>query len=422
MTFRLQDHDSQKRCTDNKDCTLSKASAAAHYPSTRNTHTNPSDTSDSTAKHSSLLKSGSPYTHSVKDPHTNEKFSTYSEKQENSLDLCVRSHPVRGRDTNISLLKSKSHTVTHTLLTGDNQKVLNSSYNTNNVNTFSENVILQTRHFRQHCTYSATYNNSAKNTERKLNISANTTLRKSCPDNLANETSTIDRDLSLRCTPRKHSRSAQRELQTENHNITNHHDNLPAESTLQNRNGSLPSPKHARADSDTPTASKQLLSTNMGHTRRRFSENMAEKEDFSVCLAKSTLSYSATHNHPSNVLPETPAENFIVPKSLSIPLRAAVSYTPNASDMPMQFSVHPDLGVTPTPPRPPHQEEKRTPHSAARGSAGGKKIRPSVRRPQEYLDPVSSFMMLRGVLRLPVEQKPEETPLHTTGNQKWSCL
>ncbi|XP_047005998.2 uncharacterized protein shoc1 isoform X1 [Ictalurus punctatus] len=111
-------------------------------------------------------------------------------------------------------------------------------------------------------------------------------------------------------------------------------------------------------------------------------------------------------NHPCNLLPENPAKNLIVLKPLSNP-----HTQPNT---PKQLSVPRNSGVTPTPSRPPQRGDQTTPHSVSRSSAVGKKSRSSVHRPQENLDPVSSFMMLRGVLRLPLEQRPEATPPRTT--------
>ncbi|KAF4074769.1 hypothetical protein AMELA_G00243190 [Ameiurus melas] len=112
-------------------------------------------------------------------------------------------------------------------------------------------------------------------------------------------------------------------------------------------------------------------------------------------------------NHPSNLLPENPDKNLI--KSLS------TRHTPpNTSNTPQQLRVPRNSGVTPTPSRPPQRGHQTTPHSVSRSSAVGKKSRSSVHRPQENLDRVSSFMMLRGVLRLPLEQRPGATPPRTT--------
>ncbi|XP_034154783.2 uncharacterized protein LOC113528158 isoform X2 [Pangasianodon hypophthalmus] len=285
-----------------------------------------------------------------------------------------------------SLLKPTSHTVTHTPLTRDNQRELISSDNnqssTNNVNTFPENATLQTRNFRLHCTYSAAQNYSAKTPETTLNTCTNTTVSTSNPDKVSSETMNADRDPSLRFTPRKCSTSAQRELRLENRNNTHHHDDLSPESTPQNRKGSLPTPGRAHAYPNKATASKQRRNT---HTQPGFN-NPA--------------------NHPTHLLPETPATSFTVLNSLSTPHthRDTVSHTPNASDTPTQLSVPQNSLVT----------HERTPRSASSSSAGGKRTRSSVRRPQVYLDPVSSFMMLRGVLRPQVEQRPEVTPQRAT--------
>lgn len=423
VKFNLQEHDSQKRSTDNKACALSKTRPAARHPLTRNAQTNPSDTSDNTAKHSSLLKSRpkpAPCCLSEKDTDTNNSSPVSQRTLSYSLNSGAHSHSVRGTDTTTSLLKSTSHTGAHTLLTKDNQiELISSNNNPNNVNTLTENVTLQIRNFRLQ------YNYSAKHTDTKSNTSTSTTVRTSSLNKISSEITTIDRDLSVHCTPRKYSTSAQRELRLEDRleNNTDHHDNLYTETIPQNRTGSLPTPERSHEYSNKATASKQLFSTNPSHTYHLISDNMTKKEDFSVQHVKTTFSYSATHtqpgpsnptNHSSNLLPENPAKNFIVLKSRSTPLtqRGTVSHTPNASDTPKQNS-----GGTPTPSRSPHQGEERTPRLASRSSARGKKTRSSVCRPQDYLDPVSSFMMLRGVLRLPVGQRPEATPFCTTGKQ-----
>ncbi|XP_060763707.1 uncharacterized protein LOC132872714 isoform X7 [Neoarius graeffei] len=410
VTFNLPEHDSQKRSTANKDRALSKSSPAAHHLSARTTQTNPSDRSDNTAKHSSLLKSRpkpAPYCHAEKDTRTNKSFRFPQRTWSNSLNSSAHSHSVRGTDTTTGLLKSTSHTGANTLLTKGNQtEPINSNNNPNNVSTLAENVTLWMRNFKLH------YNYTAKNA--KLNTSTNTTVRTSSLNKISSESITIHRDLSVRC-------SAQRELRVEGRleNNTDHHDGLFTGSTPQNRKGSLPTPEHSHVYSHKATAAKQRLSTKPSHMRHQVSDNMTKKEDFIVQNVKMTFSYSATHtqpgptnptNHSRNLLPENKAKNAIVMKSLLTPLtrRGTVSHAPNASDTPNQ-----NLRVTPTPSRSPHQGEARTSRSASRRRARGKKTRSSVRRPQDYLDPVSSFMMLRGVLRLPVGQRPEVTPLRT---------
>ncbi|KAK3538708.1 hypothetical protein QTP86_014154 [Hemibagrus guttatus] len=181
------------------------------------------------------------------------------------------------------------------------------------------------------------------------------------------------------------------------------------------------SPVLERKATQTAVPAVPLLSSNPSHTHHVFYDNTTGKEDSSV--KKKAYSYSATRtgpapsnptNHPSNI-PENPVKSFVLLNSSSTPLphRGAVSHTPDT--LGKQFTVPQNSGVTPTPSRPARQGEERTPHSAPRSSIGGKNRRSSVCRPQEYLDPVTSFMMLRGVLRPTVEQKPEETPLSSTG-------
>lgn len=402
MTFKLPKHNSQKRRPGNE--ASSKASPTARR-SSKNTPDHSTETSDSKAKHSTLLKSGpkpASYTQSVKDTHTNK--SNFTEKQEDSLNSGALIYPVSGTDTNTSLLKSTSHTATHSLPTGDDQKDRISGDHTNNVNAPSEYVTPQRRHFRLHYTYSAAQNYSGKSTETKLNISTNTALR-----------TTTGGDPSLLCTPRNRSTSTRRELLTENRNNTKHHS---TQHTVQNRNGSVPTPGRLHAYSNTPTASKQALPTTPIHTHHLITEERAEKREVSEQHVKTTYSYSAAHTHPSDLLPKTPAKNLTVPKPPSTPLThsGTASHTPNPSDASKQFSVPINTGVTSTPSRPLHQEKDRTPYSASINSAGGEKTSTFVRTPQECLDPVSSFMMLRGLLRLPAEKRPDKTRLGTTGD------
>ncbi|MCI4392345.1 hypothetical protein PGIGA_G00145020 [Pangasianodon gigas] len=128
------------------------------------------------------------------------------------------------------------------------------------------------------------------------------------------------------------------------------------------------------------------------------------------------LGDSETVAHSASPTVESRATETPVPACVrrSKTVRDTVSHTPNASDTPTQLSVPQNSLVTPTPSRPPHRGEERTPRPASSSSAAGKKMKSCVRRPQVYLDPVSSFMMLRGVLRPQVEQRPEATPLRTT--------
>lgn len=356
-TFILQEYDSQKPSTD-KECALSKSSPVACHPLTRKS----SDPSDNTVKHSSLLKSGSksaPYNYSVKTTHAIKNDPSVSKKQENSQRSGSVSDSVSGTDTNTSLLKSSSHTATHNLLTKDNQKELirndNNPSSTNYVNTFSENAIFQNQNFILQYTYTAAQNYSTENTK------TNTIVSMSNPTKISSETTTIDRDPNL-CR----STSAQIEQRLEIHNNTNHH-NLSTDKP-SNRAGSLPTPGDAHEYSNKATDSEQLLSPNLCH-KYLFSENMAEKEHSRLQQAKMAYSYSATHTQPCPSNPTTPS--------------------------------------TPTPSRPP----------APRSSNGKKEMRTSVWGPQECLDPVTSFMMLRGVLKLTVEQKPEAKPLCSTGKQ-----
>ncbi|XP_047674853.1 uncharacterized protein LOC113656795 isoform X3 [Tachysurus fulvidraco] len=407
-TAILQEYDSQKTSTD-KDCALSKSSPVACHPLTRKS----SDLSDNTVKHSSLLKSGSksaPYNYSIKTAHANKNDPRVSKKPENSQRSGSVSDSVSGTDTNTSLLKSSSHTATHRLLTKDNQKELiridNSPSSTNCVHTFSENATFQNQNLMLQYTYTAAHNYSTENT--KTNTSVNT----SNPNKISSETTTIDRDTNLCRSPREYSTSAQIEQLLEIHNNTNHH-NLSIDKTL-NRAGSLPTPGDAHEYSNKATDSEQLLSPNLCQ-KYLFSENMTEKEHSRLQQAMMAYSYSATHTQPgpgnptsppSNI-PKNPAKSFVLLNSLSTPLshRGTVSHTTNGSDK--RFTVPQNSGVTPTPSRP----------SASRSSDGEKKMRSSVWRPQECLDPVTSFMMLRGVLKLTVEQKPEETPLCSTGTE-----
>lgn len=417
VRFSLQEQDSQKRSPGNKDPVPSKTSPAARHTSTKHTQTNRSDMSEPRPKHSILLNS------SVKYTHTTNCYSSFS-KQENSQDSGAFCHSVSGTHANRSLLKSTSHTVT--LLTRHNQEELISSDNYQSssicVNTFSEKVSLQMRKFK-HYTYSAACNCSAKNTKTKLNTSTNTPGSTCSPNKLSSVTTALDGDLSLHCTPRKRSTSAQRDR-----NNTNHHENPSTESAPPNRHASLSTPEHAQAYSNTPAASKQLLSTTPRHTCHQLSGDTNKKEDFTAQHAKTTFSYSATNSqprpanptdHPTNLLPEDPSKNFIMRKSLSTPCThgRTGSHTPNASEMPKLFNMPQNPGLTATPCRPPPQAEERAPHSGSRSSTGEKNTRPFVRRPQENLDLLSSFMTLRNVSRYPVEQRPEATPLRTTGEQ-----
>lgn len=315
MTFNLQEHDSEKQHTKHKHCALSKSSRAASHSSPKRSQSKPSETSDCCAKAPSLLKPGAqpaPYSYLIKSTPIDKKHS--SNRQENSPDSVCLSVSVRRVNTNTSLLKSTSHTVSHTLLTRDERKELIIS--NNNQSTFSNKATLQ-------YTYSAAHNYSVQNRGKKSNSSANPPVKTSSPDKLSAETTT--------------------------------------------------------QISRTPVPTKPT-------------------------------------NHPSNLLPNDPSKNLTVLTSLSTPLthRGTVSHTPNASEMPKQLNVPQNPGVTAIPSRPTHLRMERPPHSF---SAGEKKTRSSVRRPQGSLDPVSSFMMLRGVLRLPVENRPEVTPLHTTGKK-----
>lgn len=397
MTFRLPKHNPQKRRPGNE--ASSKPSPTARRLS-KNTPDNSSDASDSKAKHSNLLKSEpkpASATQSVKDPRTNK--SNFTEKQENSLHSGALIYPVSSTDTNTGLLKSTSHTATHSQLTGDDQKDMISGSHTKNLNASSEYVTPQRRNFPLHYTYSAAQNYTAKSTGTKLNISTNTGVR-----------ATTGGDPSLLCTPRNLSASTPRELLTENHNDTKHHS---TQHTLQNTNASIPTPERLHACSNTPTASKQAL-----HTHHLITEERAEERDVSEQHLKNTYSYSAAHTHPSDLLPKTPAKNLTVPKPPSTPLThsGTASHTPNPSDTSEQFSVPLNTGATPTPSRPPHQEKEKTPYSASVNSGGGEKTSAFVCTPQWCLDPVSSFMMLRGLLRFPVEKRPDKTPLRTTAD------
>ncbi|KAK3514729.1 hypothetical protein QTP70_029190 [Hemibagrus guttatus] len=420
VTFMLEEYDSHKTSR-NKDSARSKSSPAVCHPSNRNIQT--SDTSENTAKRSSVLKSGlkpAPYNYSVKNTHANKSDPSVSKKRENSQKSGSLGHSVRGTCTYTSRLKSL-HTAAHKLLTKDSQnetiKTVKNPSSTSYVHTFSENATLQKRNFRLQYTYTAAQTYSAENTKTKLNTSTNTIVSMSNPNKLSSEITTVVRDLSLRCPPRKYSTTAQIEQRLEIHNNTNHHHHHKP----QNRAGSLPTPEQAHKYSNKATASKPLLSSNPSHTHHVFYDNTTGKEDSSV--KKKAYSYSATRtgpapsnptSHPSNI-PENPVKSFVLLNSSSTPLphRGAVSHTPDT--LGKQFTVPQNSGVTPTPSRPARQGEERTPHSAPRSSIGGKNRRSSVCRPQEYLDPVTSFMMLRGVLRPAVEQKPEETPLSSTG-------
>lgn len=367
---------------ENKDCAPSKSSPAAHNPSSWITQT--TYTSDNTAKR-------------------------------------LR-HSVRGTEANTSLLKSSSNTAAHYPLTGDKQKELLSGAcnptSTNDVHTFCENATLQKRNFTLHYIYSAAPKNSAKNTKTKINTSLKNTGSVGSPNKLSSETPITSRDLGLRCT------SAHSEQRLEINHNTNHHDNLSPD-TPQNQ-PSLPTPKHTRDYSNQATALKPLLSPNPSHTSL-FSKNASAKEDSSVQHEQMISSYSATHtqsgpnnpsDHPGALSLGGPAQSFVL-KSLSLPLthRRTVSPTTGAPDMPKQFSAPQNSRVTSTPSTPAQQVEERTPQAGPRGCAGVKTMRSSVHRLQEYLDPVSSFMMLRGVLRLPLEQRPDSAPLCNTGNQ-----
>lgn len=426
MTFNLQEHDSEKRHTKHKHCAPLKSSLAARHSSTKRTRSTPSETFNSKAKPLSLLKAGpqpAPYSYFIKNTPINKKHSTTFMRQENSVDSVVLSLKVRRPEVQ----KSTSHHVSHTLLSRDDRKELiisnNNQRTTYSVNTFSNKATtLETRNFTLQYKYSAVHNYSVKNTEKKLN----TPVKVSSPDKLSGE-KTRGRNLSLCCTPRKYSTSSQKELLLENCNNMNHHANLFSESMSHSRNHSLPTPEHAHAYllTNAPSASKHLLSITPSHTHP-FPEHKAEIENFSMQHAKNPFSHSATctpvpgpANHPSKLLPNDPSKNLTVLKSLSSPLtyRGTASHTPNTSEIPKQLSVPQNPGVTPRSSRPTHLRVERTPHSAHRSSAGEEKTRPSVRRPQGCLDPVSSFMMLRGVLGLPVEKRPEATPLHTTGKQ-----
>ncbi|XP_058230801.1 uncharacterized protein LOC131343267 [Hemibagrus wyckioides] len=415
-TFLLEDHDSLEP-NRNKDSARSKSSPASCHPSTGNTQT--SDMSENTAKRLSLLKSGlkpAPYHYSVKNTHADKSDPSVSKTQENSQKSGSLMHSVRGPYTNTSRLKSL-HTAAHKLLTTDNQiemtRTVNNPNGTSYTHTFSENATLQKRSFRLQYTYTASQTYSAENTKTNLNTSTHTVSVRN-PNKLSSEITTVVRDLSLCCTPRIYSTTAQIEQQLEIHNNTNHHHH---HHEPQNRAGSLPTPEQEQKSLNKAIASKQLLLSNPSHTHRLFSENATENEDSSVQQTKMTYSYSATRtpsnptSHPSNT-PEIPARSYVLLNSSSTPLPHRGTHTPNDSSKPL--TMRQNSGVTPTLSRPACQREERTPHPAPRSSSGRKNRRSSVCRPQEYLDPVTSFMMLRGVLRSTVEQKPEVTPLSST--------
>lgn len=418
VTFLLEDHDSPEP-NRNKGSARSKSSPAACHPSPGNIQT--SDMSENTAKHSSLLKSGlkpAPYRYSVKNTHTNKSDPSVSKTQENSQNSGSLMHSVRGPYTNRRL--KSSHTTAHKLLTTDNQiemtRTVSNPGGTSYTHTFSENATLKKRSFRLQYAYTASQTYSAENTETNLNASTHTIVSVRNPNKLSSEITTEVRDLSLCCTPRIYS-TAQIEQRLEIHSNNHHHHHHEP----QNRAGSLPTPEQEQKSLNKATASKQLLLSNPSHTHRLFSEN----EDSSVQHTKVAYGYSATRtpsnptSHPSNT-PEIPAKSFVLLNSSSTPLPHRGTHTPNDSSK--QLTVPQNLGVTPTLSRPACQREERTPHPAPRSSSGGKNRRSSVCRPQEYLDPVTSFMMLRGVLRPTVEQKPEVTPLSSTGKQTGHVL
>ncbi|XP_046697900.1 protein shortage in chiasmata 1 ortholog isoform X1 [Silurus meridionalis] len=363
VIFVLQEHDSPKRETEEKVCVSSKTSSDAVCSSARNTPTDPADVSDNKAKHKSLLKSG-------------PKPVPYSHSQENPQNTGALSHPVRGTDTSTSLLRSTPHTVTHTPLRKENR------------NTFSESVTHQTGNFRLHSTHSA-HKPSA-------------------------ETPAVDRRLSVCYTPRKRSASAQRDLPLENRHVTDHH-NDPA----THRKAPSPNLEHAYSNKDTATDLLQMSPTH------QLSQDMTEQEHVRVQQEKKTSTTSTSHtqsfpsnhtNHLSDLLPENPSKNSAVLEPLSTPhtYEEIVSHTRNAAS---HTPKHQNSGQTLTPTRSPHRAEEQTPDSGPRSSTGMKRARLCVQRPQEFLDPVSSFMMLRGVLRFQLEQRAEETPQCTTDKQ-----
>ncbi|KAI5101721.1 hypothetical protein C0J45_8924 [Silurus meridionalis] len=363
VIFVLQEHDSPKRETEEKVCVSSKTSSDAVCSSARNTPTDPADVSDNKAKHKSLLKSG-------------PKPVPYSHSQENPQNTGALSHPVRGTDTSTSLLRSTPHTVTHTPLRKENR------------NTFSESVTHQTGNFRLHSTHSA-HKPSA-------------------------ETTAVDRRLSVCYTPRKRSASAQRDLPLENRHVTDHH-NDPA----THRKAPSPNLEHAYSNKDTATDLLQMSPTH------QLSQDMTEQEHVRVQQEKKTSTTSTSHtqsfpsnhtNHLSDLLPENPSKNSAVLEPLSTPhtYEEIVSHTRNAAS---HTPKHQNSGQTLTPTRSPHRAEEQTPDSGPRSSTGMKRARLCVQRPQEFLDPVSSFMMLRGVLRFQLEQRAEETPQCTTDKQ-----
>ncbi|KAM9446517.1 uncharacterized protein Hap1MRO34_023057 isoform 2-T2 [Clarias gariepinus] len=410
VTFNLPDHDSQERSTEHKHRARSKTRPAT--PSTRNPR---SETLENMVKKSILMNSGSKpvnYHHSEsKDTCVSNSHFSFSKSQESSVNSGVLSL-YKVLLVNTSLLKCESHTSAHTLPTRDKELIShdNTSGGTNCVKTNSEK---STRNFRLHYTHSAAHNQSAKNTCTKSNTSTLTAVHRNTVQKLHPETTTpVNRDPSLCSTPRKYPTSPQRELRLENHDNTNHHDHLSTKS----RTGSFTTPDHARAYSFKATPSAPLLSNKPSYTH----EDSSKKEGFSTQDAKTSFTYSVKHtpgnltNHPSNVLPENLLKNQTVLKSLSTPLshRGTVSHTTSASETPKQFSVPQNAGVTQTPCRPAHRGDGGTPQSA-----GVRNTSSTGHVTLESLDPVSSFMMLRGVLRFPVEQKPEAPPLRITGEQ-----
>ncbi|KAF5892867.1 protein shortage in chiasmata 1 isoform X1, partial [Clarias magur] len=400
VTFNLPEHDSQDRRANHKHRGRSKS-----RPATTSSRASRSDTLENMVKKSILRNARS----QPANYHHNRHFS-FSKKQESSVNAGVLSL-YQVLSVNTSLQKCESHTATHTLPTGHKELIShhNTSGSTSCVKTFSETSTLQTRNFSLHYTYSAAHNYSAKNTGTKSNTSTLTAARRNNPQRLCPETTPLDRDLSLCSTPRKCSTSPQREPRLQNSDNANHRDHLSTGS----RTDSLPTPDHVHAYSHKATPSAALRLNKPTDTHHQVPEDSSKKEGFSMQDAKTSFTYSVKHtpvnptNHPSKVLPENLAKNPAVLKSLPTPLshRGTVSHTTSASETPKQLSVPQNAGVTQTPCGP-----GGTPHSA-----GERNIRSTGHVTQDNLDPVSSFMMLRGVLRLPVEQRPDTPPLRVTG-------
>ncbi|KAG7318700.1 hypothetical protein KOW79_018455 [Hemibagrus wyckioides] len=198
------------------------------------------------------------------------------------------------------------------------------------------------------------------------------------------------------------------------------------------KSGLKPAPYHysvknTHADKSDPSVSKtqenSQKSGSLMHSVRGPYTNTSRLKSLHTAAHKllttdNQIEMTRTVNNPNGTsYTHTFSENATLQKRS---FRLQGTHTPNDSSKPL--TMRQNSGVTPTLSRPACQREERTPHPAPRSSSGRKNRRSSVCRPQEYLDPVTSFMMLRGVLRSTVEQKPEVTPLSSTELSQKSTL